>query len=177
VASNAPSGDHGVTVTVNNQTSNSVNFFVQVPTTFRETSVTTSSQVCAPNTSGHFSDVRYQVLDQSGMAIPKAGLTPQEHFTINGQDAFPGFLPFATPPTTDSQGLFLDTPVGTCFGPPIPPGNPCVDVVQTFNIRVPTSSGGEITFPISTVTTSRDCSLGQRIQVSPGGTYTFGTVN
>lgn len=176
VAANSPAGDHSVTVTASGQTSGSVNFFVQIPTTFRELSVVTSSQVCDPGTAGRYSDVRYQVFDQAGSAIEKAGLTPQEHFTVNGTPAFTGFRPFAIPPTTDSLGRFLDTPVGSCFGPPVPAGNPCADVVQTFNIIIPTPSG-DVTYTITTITTSRDCALGQRIQVSPGGTYTFGTVN
>ncbi|MBI3664155.1 MAG: IPT/TIG domain-containing protein [Acidobacteria bacterium] len=176
VAANSPAGNHAVTVTASGQTSNSVNFFVQIPATFRELSVATSSEVCQPGTAGHYSDVLYQVFDQAGNPIEKAGLTPQEHFTVNGTPAFPGFLPFASPQTTDSLGRLLDTPVGSCFGPPVPAGNPCADVVQSFNVRVPTSSG-EITYTIATITTRRDCALGQRIQVSPGGTYTFGTVN
>jgi hypothetical protein len=179
VAANAPAGVHSVFVTVGGEpSSGQQTFFVQVPTSFHEVSVATSSEACDPNYVGHYSDVRYEVLDQAGILIQRAGLTPQEHFTVNGQPAFPGFRPFATPPATDAVGRFMDTPVGTCFGPvPLPVTNPCADVVQTFNIVVPTSSG-DVVFSIVTVTLSRDCALGQRIQITPGGgTYTFGTVN
>ena len=176
IATNAPTGDHGVTVAVGVDTSNSVNFFVQVPNAFSGLAVTSSSEVCLLGTSGVLADVRYQVVDPAGNPINKSGMTPQEHFTVNGVDAFPGFRAFAIPPTTDAVGILNDIPVGTCFGPPMPAGNPCVNVVQTFNIRVQTS-GGEMIFPIITQTTRRDCALGIRVQVSPGSTFTIGTVN
>src|SRR2546423_7553572 len=103
-----------------------------------------------------------------------AGYTPQEHFTVNGNSAFAGFRSFATPPTTDSNGRFLDIPVGTCFDP-APSANVCVDVVQTFNIAV-----DSVTYSIGTVTTRRDCVQGIRVIVANGGgaqSASLGTVN
>jgi IPT/TIG domain len=172
VDSNAPSGNHSVTVTAGGQTSGSVNFYVQVPSTFNALSVTSTDLGCEPGTAGVGAKVQYQVLDQANSAINVAGLTPQEHFTVNGTPAFPGFRPFATPQDTDATGKFLDIPIGTCFGPPIPPSNVCVDVVQTFNVMV-----GSVASPISTTTTRRDCVQGIRVAVSPGSTTTIGTVN
>jgi len=153
---------------------------VQVPTFFNGTSADPLiSPNCDPLYIGGGADMHYQVADQNGVAIALSGMTPQEHFTVNGTPAFSGFRGFATPPTTDSSGRFNDNPVGTCFknSPPLTT-NPCVDVVQTFNIVMPSGT----TFPISTTTTRRDCAKGIRIQVSnpaPGASKTFsnGTVN
>ncbi|MGH9795637.1 MAG: IPT/TIG domain-containing protein [Candidatus Acidiferrales bacterium] len=97
IAPNAPGGNHSVTVKAGGQPSNSVNFFVQVPSTFGEVSVTTSNEVCSPGTAGRFSDVRYEVRDQANNPIQVAGMKPQENITLDGNEAFPGFLPFATP--------------------------------------------------------------------------------
>lgn len=174
VASSAPSGNHSVTVTAGGQTSGRVNFYVQVPSTFNALSVTSTNLGCATGTAGTGAQVQYQALDQAspGTAINVSGMTPQEHFTVNGTEAFAGFRAFATPPNTDGAGKFLDIPVGTCFGPPVPSFNACVDVIQTFNIVA-----GTATFPISTTTTRRDCVQGIRVQVSPGSTFTIGIVN
>jgi len=175
VASNATSGSHNVTVTTAVGTSNNdKTFYVQVPTLFSGLSVTQTDLGCAPNTAGIGAKVQYQVLDQAtqGNGVLVAGMTPQEHFTVNGTPAYDGFKPFATPQNTDGQGKFTDIPVGTCFGPPVPQTNICVDAVQTFNIVVGTS-----TFSINTTTTRRDCVQGIRVQISPGSTYTIGTVN
>jgi hypothetical protein len=151
---------------------------VQVPTFFLGTTADPLiSPNCGPNEIGGGAAVHYQVADQFGLPMAVSGMTPQEHFTVNGSGN-PGFSAFATPPTTDASGMFTDTPVGTCFNnkPPLTT-NPCVDVVQTFNI---VKSG--ITYPVSTTTTRRDCAKGIRIQVSnpaPGTSNIFsnGTVN
>ena len=153
------------------------NASVQIPTYFGPLSAVSSSEVCDLGTSGYYVNLNYQVLDESKRPIKQSGMTPQEHVNINGQDTFPGFKEFATPSTTDSLGAFHDVPVGTCFGPPMPSGNPCVDVVQTFQIV-----NGKKTNAITTKTTRRDCALGIKITVVPGSgtdqtTYTFGTVN
>lgn len=145
---------------------------VQQPTTFEALSVTSANLGCDAGTAGTGAQVRYQTLDQASRVINFSGMTPQEHFTVNGTQAFPGFRPFATPQNTDASGQLLDIPVGTCYGPPVPSFNACVDVIQTFNIVV-----GSRTFPISTITTRRDCLNGIRVQVSPGSSYTIGTVN
>jgi hypothetical protein len=151
---------------------------VQKPTYFSPVSAEKSGEVCPLGTSGYYANVDYQVADSSHNAVQQSGMTPQEHVKVNGQDTFAGFRQFATPPTTDGNGNFHDIPVGTCFGPPFPAGNPCVDVVQTFQLV-----NGNNTYPINTTTTRRDCALGIRITVVPGaGTdpqkvYTFGTVN
>ncbi len=67
-------------------------------------------------------------------------------------------------------------PIAVKVAPGPPPPNKCVDVVQTFQILVPSSSA-TLTFPITTVTTRRDCQQGIKVTVNPGNTYTLGIVN
>jgi hypothetical protein len=170
----ATAGNHDLTLTIGGFTSNSVNFFVQVPTSFSRISVTSANLGCDPaHPSGFGAQVLYEVLDQQGQTANAAGWIPQEHFTQNG-NGDPGFAPFATPQSTNSQGRFLDIPVGSCFGH-VPPPNLCVDVVQTFNIVV-----GSTTYNIGTTTTRRDCEQGIRVTVTNGATSqitSLGTVN
>jgi hypothetical protein len=152
----------------------------QVPVlqySFRNVSVTALTPNCPANTIGFDARVVYEVIDRTKsppVVIARANMVPKEHVTVNGQAAFPGFQPFADPPETDAQGRFNDTPVGTCFGPPIPQGNPCVDVVQTFRLFQTPYASDHV---IDTVTTRRDCAQGIRVEVSTGTTVTLGTVN
>jgi hypothetical protein len=176
VAANATGGNRAVTVTCRSRTSNNdKTFFVQIPSEFIPVNLATANLGCATGAAGFGAEVSYQVADQSAQAITVSGMTPQERFTVNGTLAFPDFRAFATPPTTDANGKFLDTPIGTCAGPPPPSFNFCVDVVQTFNIVV-----GSTTFSIPTVTTRRDCMQGMRVVVTTGAvsrTSSLGTVN
>jgi hypothetical protein len=81
VSSSAPAGNHSVTVTASGQTSNSVNFFVQVPTslsivpgtdhTTPETGCTTSGGLSGCGVTRTF---MYQVNDQSGQPIQVGGM-------------------------------------------------------------------------------------------------------
>jgi len=176
VAANATGGNRAVTVTCNNKTSNNdKTFFVQIPSEFIPLNLATANLGCPTGAAGFGAEVTYQVADQAGQAITVSGMTPQERFTVNGTLAFNDFRAFATPQTTDANGTFLDTPVGTCAGPPPPSFNFCVDVVQTFNIVV-----GSTTFTIPTTTTRRDCMQGIRVVVTTGTvsrTSSLGTVN
>jgi hypothetical protein len=174
ITGDATAGNHSVTVISHGITSNGVNFFVQAPTTFAPISLSPANLGCASTAGGYGGQVLYGVLDQNGQTMAAAGYTPQEHFTVNGVPAFSGFKSFATPPTTDSSGRFLDIPVGTCFEP-APSSNLCVDVVQTFNIVV-----GTVTYTIPTMTTRRDCVQGIRVTVTNGSvslSSSLGTVN
>lgn len=122
---------------------------------------------------GHYVEVTYRVLDQTGEQINRAGMTPLESVTLNGQSS--GFMSFATPEVTDSNGEFVDTPVGSCFGGD-PPPNLCIDVKQDFKIKYTTASSQTIEVEISNSTTRRDCMQGVRL-TSNGKTFTDGTVN
>ena len=106
-----------------------------------------------------------------------SGMTPEEHFTVNGVAAFNGFKSFATPPTTSASGTFIDVPVGTCFTTTVQTPNPCVNVVQSFELV----NGGN-TFSIVTTTGRRDCALGNNLTTTGNPTgknnsYSQGTVN
>jgi hypothetical protein len=188
IAANATGGDHTVQVANKGQKSNSVNFFVQIPSEFIPVGLAATDLGCGVHeptgqqTVGQGGAITYQVADQAGQVIAVEGLTPQEHFTVtdaNGtREAFPGFRPFSTPQATDANGKFVDIPVGTCFLPSTTNG--CVVVRQTFNIIVPLSGGGTATYDIPTVTSRCDCLQGLGIRVTTGTTTrssTLGTTN
>jgi YD repeat-containing protein len=173
IPSSAAGGDQTLTVTNQGFSTQGDTFFVQVPTFFTPKNYNAPIiSGCASPGNGFFADLTYQVADQNGTAITVAGLTPQEHVTVNGTATFSGFRPFATPQSTPTGGVFDDTPIGSCVTTDPPGQQGCADVVQTFNIVV-----GSTTYSISTQTTRRDCSFGQRVTVSPGGVFTSGTVN
>jgi hypothetical protein len=103
-------------------------------------------------------------------------MTPLETVKVNGSATNINQKPFATPQSTNPDGTFEDTPLGSCFGPPIPSTNVCVTDQQTFNIVL-----NGATLPISTVSTSRQCLKGISLQVdgnpdSPEK-FSIGTVN
>lgn len=59
---------------------------------------------------GH-AQVVYQVLDEAGQPIAKAGTNPQEKVTHNGETD-PNYLPFASP--TSTLGVHMEARCG-CF--------------------------------------------------------------
>jgi hypothetical protein len=172
-------GYHSIAVVSGKIASKPANIFIQIPTYFAPLSVNLTDLGCPVGATGVGVSIDYQVVDQEMQPIFQGGMTPIEQFTINGQVNNLNYLPFATPQTTSTAGILTDVPVGTCFGPPIPAFNACVDVVQTFKIIVPTTNGN-VTYPISTVTSRRDCCNGIRITVTNANmlsTYSFGTIN
>ena len=167
--SSSAGGNQSVTVTLNGQTSNSQNFFVQVPTYFFSPSAaqTTLPPVCAQEGAiGFVIDVSFYVADANGGQIKQSGMALGENVGSGWNDAF------ATPSTTRSDGSFDDTPVGACFattGHFCAAGHP-----QSFRL---TNSG--VIFSIATNTTSKECTDGIQlvIQGNPTAqnkTYTFG---
>jgi len=86
----------------------------------------------------------------------RSGLTPEEytHSSIGGMS---GYAPFAG--TTDADGKFIDTPVGTCFDPHTQ--NYCGAVVQEFRVRVPLSGGGDQIYSLGTQNNRIDAVLGK----------------
>jgi hypothetical protein len=134
IAATAPTGDNAVTVTVGGQTSNSVNFYVQVPTSLSVlgSSVlptgTTPDYGCQPGADGGIKiSVRYQVLDQGGQPIRSNQMEPQEkllNYVLNGgssSNPFPNWRDVGPSPAvtgtsqyTDANGQFLDAPYGAC---------------------------------------------------------------
>ncbi|MGH9915603.1 MAG: hypothetical protein ACRD63_09995 [Pyrinomonadaceae bacterium] len=174
IAANAPDGNHSVTVTVNGQTSNSLNFFVQIPFAFTALSVTQANLMCDVGMTGFGAQVLYQVVDAEGQPISKSGMTPEE--TVSSPaGGFSDFRSFATPRTTDASGRLVDIPIGTCSNAT---SNFCLDVRQEFRVKVPTSAGEQVFF-IVTRTDRRDCRDGIRVTVTGTNnqTFTLGTVN
>ena len=102
------------------------------PKYFSALSVSDANLECGANTAGYGVQVKYQVLDQNNAPLNIEGMTPQELVTVTDDAGHTishdmQYRPFATPQTTDSSGKFTDIPVGTCFGPPAPLQNLCVN--------------------------------------------------
>ena len=149
------------------------------PKTFYPVSVTQTDLNCPLGYFGYGAEVRYGVADILGLPLTKSGMTPRELVYINGFVQYPFvFQSFADPPQTNSQGLFTDRPIGTCFQvDPFSSLNPCVDVVQHFDIVVPNDANSPRT--IITVTRRHDCRRGIKVEVENGpvvNTYTLGEV-
>jgi hypothetical protein len=138
IATDAAAGNHSVTVTVSGQTSNAVNFFVQVPTSLSVLSVvalptgTSGDYGCTPSEDfGIQASVNYRVNDQSGVAVASSEMRPQEqllNLVVNGdnkgnpspdwRDIGPSRIS-GTSQFTSSSGTFLDAPYGACSSGPV----------------------------------------------------------
>jgi hypothetical protein len=109
VASNAPSGDHAVTVTAGGQTSSHINFYVQVPTSLSivpGTNVAFSEAPCqffgmTQPGCGMDRTFDYQILDQAGQAITGPAIASQQLW-----DSFGTFSP---DPLGVNNGIFFTT--------------------------------------------------------------------
>ena len=152
------------------------------PKYFSALSVLDANLGCAANTAGYGVQVKYQVLDQNSAPLNIGGMTPKGLVTVTddaGNTISQGtqYLPFATPEATDSTGKFTDIPVGTCFGPPVPSQNFCVNSTQFFRIAV-TVGGTTTSYEISGATIARDCVQGVRVStLNPEMQFIRGTVN
>ena len=149
---------------------------VQVPTYFGPTGADPTDGGCATGSGGQFYTVHNQVLDQNGSVMNVKGLSPQEHVIVDGT-AQPGYHAFATPDPTLSDGKFDDDPVGTCWGPPKPPDNPCRSVTVSYQAVYK-----GVTYPIQTTVSRRDCNNGVQVTISgnPAAynkTFSQGTIN
>jgi len=136
-------GNHSVTVTTNGFTSNSVNFYVQIPTSLAVLSsgVATNAYAnslangCPPTavpgrnggTAGPYGMqifIRYQVMDQANPAQAIVATQPLREDLINFMldgEPFPGDVDnglVTTSGTTEADGTFTDTPVGACSPDP-----------------------------------------------------------
>lgn len=132
IAANATGGNRSVAVKVGNQTSrNSVNFFVQIPTSLKVLSkgVYSGNNIldngCPSNQPYGFRiSVRYQVLDQD--STPKdidAAVPIKENlldFMTNGQPSAQDVLntSVVTGDMTQNDGTFTDQPIGACAASP-----------------------------------------------------------
>ncbi len=109
IAATAPAGNHSVAVTASGQTSNSVNFFVQVPTSLSIVAGTDSTLPESSCSAGSFGtgcgvtrSFVYQVNDQTGQAIQTAGLQIWDAISVTSPNNL-GLNGFTT--TCTSVGL------------------------------------------------------------------------
>jgi hypothetical protein len=139
IDANAAAGNHSVSVTVRGKQSNTVNFFVQVPTSLRLLSQAVSSAYgsgtlangcpatarpgLAGGTAGPFGMIvrlSYQVMDQQNPAQPIQATMPLRESLINfmadGSPAGGDNVNTLVNPSgaTESDGTFVDDPVGGC---------------------------------------------------------------
>lgn len=156
VAANAPAGKHSVSVTVAGKTSNSKDFFVQVPTSLSVVSVTLADPNCPGSANyGLFVDVTYQTWDQDSprVQIQASGMVPWETGTFFTGSPVDG--PVGN--SSASDGTFHDTPIGVCS--PYPISNPGLTANQTISMRV-----GANSYPVRT----------QTLTVNAPGSESFG---
>ncbi|HEX8846843.1 MAG TPA: IPT/TIG domain-containing protein [Pyrinomonadaceae bacterium] len=150
ITPDASAGNHLVTVTSHGIDSNSVNFFVQVPTSL-ETTIEGSPQTYnggpVPGTNiqvcyGYVKILTYTVLDQSTNPIRATG-TAMENVQVLRTNIGSQNLQVTAP--VDSNGQFSDY-VGLCFPSPPPPQPGEFTVArQTINILI-----GNLTYTVRT---------------------------
>lgn len=128
--STAAGGNQAVTVTLSGHSSNSKNFYDQVPTSLQVTSAVVipviSLSGCTTLDFGIAGGITYQVLDQNSSPINSSTMEPQEKIL---NDVFNGSVPFNPEPNwvdigpsgypgtskyTNSSGQFLDAAWGAC---------------------------------------------------------------
>jgi hypothetical protein len=171
VAANATPGNHAVTVTVNGQTSNSVNFFVQIPTKLVRFDYTPapparqapngisqlytitngdildlSGDAVSSNRCGAYRNLMYRLLDQDGDPIEGVEVSITETFPANEYSGPSGFKPNDLTRSTSDQGLLEDlnsltTSAGSCLT-----ANPSIDMKQHFFATV-----GQTQYNLTTV--------------------------
>jgi len=173
VASNAPSGNHNVTVTTTQGTSNSDKvFYVQVPTSLSVLTVSVlpdgpdpPSGCPASANYGIQIDIKYLVRDQSNPPNPiqSASMTPHETGTLfsgtpydNNIGPIPGY-PTSTEKTA-SDGTFHDVPVGVCRNLPI--SNPGLTSTQNITVITPATATYQVRTQSFTVTAPGSESFG-----------------
>lgn len=136
VAPDAAGGNRTVRIGSRGQTSNGVNFFVQIPSSLRVLSSGVFSGTgllangCPSNQPFGFRvSVRYQVLDQASPANPISATLPLRedliNFMVDGQSAAPDLRNtlVTASGTTESDGTFTDQPVGGCATGPFSTGS------------------------------------------------------
>ncbi|MGH9906958.1 MAG: IPT/TIG domain-containing protein, partial [Pyrinomonadaceae bacterium] len=132
ISANATPGNHGVTVTTSGKTSNSVNFFVQVPTSLRRDSISGVND--QQGGCGATRTLLYRLLDQEGAEI-SSGDTLKETFSNFSGPA--GVAPPAERNVQLASGVAIDT-----IGYQIPDCPPPFTATfsQTFAVVIGTQS-------------------------------------
>lgn len=118
-------GNQGVTVTVNNQTSSPVNWYIQIPTSLSVLSdpiiPTGSPGGCTATADyGIRIDIKYQTFDQQTPAqtIASTNMIPFEDDVFPSDPRSGNICPSSVPDctlNTAADGSWHDAPVGSCF--------------------------------------------------------------
>lgn len=157
IAANAEVGNHAVSVKVGNQPSNSVNFFVQVPTRLRRDSI--SALMNQQGGCGATKTLEYTLLDQAGEVIAE-DLTVDEvlsNFTSN-----PSGLPPPLPKHALANAGHLVDEVGYRIATCPPPFT--ISLTQKFTVKI-----GQTTYNLTTtnsVSYGRDASGNKFVTVT-----------
>jgi len=110
VAANSTAGNHSVTVTSGGQPSNSVNFFVQVPTSVAVISTTVQGgAVCPGGSAGWSRTVVLELRDQSNSPIKFAGIVMADNITIGSPNSCGASNSQTGQFATDANGRWPDT--------------------------------------------------------------------
>jgi hypothetical protein len=180
VSENATGGNHDMNLTTpGGASSNTQQFYVQIPNAFLPLSVASADGHCGSSSQGYAVKITYQVVDQEDPAVPiaVAGLIPEEIVT-SPSGGFSDYRSFATPTGTDANGIFFDVPVVSCFSPH--DQNYCVAVKQEFRLKIPRASPStDLFFFLGTQNNRIDAVLGQKSVITTGtlsNTLTSGTV-
>ncbi|MGH9899493.1 MAG: IPT/TIG domain-containing protein [Pyrinomonadaceae bacterium] len=139
IAADAPGGNHSVTVTVNGQTSNSLNFFVQIPSRLRRDSISELTDEPGGRC-GASRELAYTLVDQAGEVIMQ-DVTVQEVLSNFTSDP-PGLSPPEAKSPVTNAGHLIDT-VGYTIPTCPPPFT--IRLTQTFTVNT-----GQITRNLST---------------------------
>jgi hypothetical protein len=163
IAQNASPGNHKVTVSVAGQTSNSMNFFVQVPT--RVTINNPGSLVTIDPGPGNIVDLSgqtintvpvcgayqnftYQLADQNGNAIQEQGTVDETVTVVSG----PANLDTHTSSAAANEaGQFGDTQGMSEPYPSCPPKGTSITANQTLTATLTLANGPSQRFPLTTV--------------------------
>jgi hypothetical protein len=160
ITADASAGNHALTVTTNGFNSNSVNFYVQIPTSLAVLSSGVATNVyanslpngCPPTTVGTAGPygmqifIRYQLMDQANPAQAIVATLPLRedliNFMLDGQP-YPGDVdngPVTPSGTTEADGTFTDIPVGACSPDPFTSATFEQDLFMstnhTLNVRI-----------------------------------------
>lgn len=110
ISSSATGGNASVTVTANGQTSNSVNFYIQIPTSVAVLNTVSQGQgSCPSGLAGWVRVVTLQLRDQQGSAIQYPGISVSDQISSGSPNTC--FLNSYQTGTggTDSNGSWTDT--------------------------------------------------------------------
>jgi hypothetical protein len=156
IASNATAGNHAVTVTTNSVTSNSVNFFVQVPSALSLVSTSSSAAINFTDANqqpaaGWLRTVTWQVVDQQGQPI-SATMNVADTIAVQTPNSCMVAGTITGNATTNSSGRFNDA-YSLCTTVCLNSGSCQVSAAQTWTIHgVQNAATVAVTYSCSGIT-------------------------